>query len=499
MANSRWTAFEGHVYKAMVDHLIPGVAVAVWHDGSVVYSRGFGLRNRESHEPVLPDTVFGIASITKSFTVMALSRLQDRGLLSLDDPVIRHVPEFSIRGADMDQIRIYHLLSHTTGLPPLAGLGRAIRTSTKSYPTWEGSRTAADAPVATPATATTTPTPATTPTSVATAPTPAAPALATVDYASHFNYLRNEPVELYGLPGEFFSYSNDSYVVAGAIVERASGMPYHDYMNKEIFAPLGLTRTTFSRADLEQMRNVTRLYFNNRRGETLDVQQWQDIGIYDAGGGIKSTALDLVKYASVYASGGLAGHVRFLSEDVVKRIHTPIYRLSRSAYYACGLQVTPDYGGLTLVEHGGALNGVSSTFGFVPEAHLTAAVLTNASSVPAADIWLAAVNTALDLPLDKKRSYEPCWPAPPGYGERFAGRYKSAEGADIQVVWDKRGLSIGLGGEEFALRLSGEDTAVYDFRGQERVVRFFSTPGGSVWALFHGNSMTGIRLIRKSE
>ncbi|MDP2858502.1 MAG: serine hydrolase domain-containing protein, partial [Bacillota bacterium] len=124
MAGNRWADFEGFVYRAMVDHLIPGAAVAVWQDGAVTYSRGFGLRNRESHEPVLPDTVFGIASITKSFTVMALARLQDRGLLSLDDPVIRHLPEFFIQGADMEQIRIYHLLSHTTGLPPLAGLGR---------------------------------------------------------------------------------------------------------------------------------------------------------------------------------------------------------------------------------------------------------------------------------------------------------------------------------------------------------------------------------------
>ncbi len=485
MANSRWTAFEGHVYKAMVDHLIPGASVAVWQDGAVIYSRGFGLRNRESHEPVLPDTVFGIASITKSFTVMALSRLQDRGLLSLDDPVIRHVPEFSIRGADMDQIRIYHLLSHTTGLPPLAGLGRAIRTSTKSSPTWEGARPPADAPVATPA--------------AGAMPAKVAPAPTTVDYSSYFDYLRNEQIELYGRPGEFFSYSNDSYVVAGAVVERASGMPYHDYMNKEVFVPLGLTRTTFSRADLEQMPNVTRLYFNNKRGETLDVPQWQDIGIYAAAGGIKSSALDLVKYASVYATGGLAGHVRFLSEDVVRHIRTPIYPLSRSAHYACGLQVTADYGGLTLVEHGGSLNGVSSIFGFVPEARLAAAVLTNVSSVPAADIWLTAVNAALDLPLDKKRSYEPSWEAPPGYGERFAGRYRSAEGADIQIIWDNRGLSIGLGGEEFALRLSGEDVAVYDFRGQERVMRFFFRPDGAVWALFHGNSMTGIRLIKKVE
>jgi len=497
MAGNRWADFEGFVYRAMVDHLIPGTAVAVWQDGAVAYSRGFGLRNRESHEPVLPDTMFGIASITKSFTVMALARLQDRGLLSLDDPVIRHLPEFFIQGADMEQVRIYHLLSHTTGLPPLAGLGRATRESIKDYPTWEGSK---PAPAASSTTASTSPTPAPTASpAVPAGPVHGQPGQTAVDYSSYLTYLRNQPVELYGAPGEYFSYSNDSYVVAGAVVERASGMPYHDYMKKEVFAPLGLTRTTFSLAELAQMPNVTRLYFNNKRGETLDVPQWQDVGIYDAGGGIKSTVLDLTKYASVYATGGLAGHVRFLSEAAVKRVRTPVYRLSCSTQYACGLQVTPDYSGLTLVEHGGSLTGVSSTFGFVPEARLAAAVLTNASSVPAADIWLAAINTALDLPLDNKRSHEPSWQAPPGYGARFAGRYKSDEGADIQVACDRRGLRIGLGGEEFDLRLSGEDTAVYDFRGQERVVRFFMHADGSVWALFHGNSMTGIRLIRKVE
>jgi CubicO group peptidase (beta-lactamase class C family) len=504
MTGSRWADFERFVHQTMVEHLIPGAAIAVWQDGAVVYSRGFGLRCRESHEPVLPDTVFGVASISKSFTVMALARLQDRNLLSLDDPVVRHLPEFQIQGADMGKIRIYHLLSHTTGLPPLAGLGRAIRESMKGHPTWDGPTTGPSGPPVPLATAQ----PGTTATAVvSTAPAPSAAPVTIAgtqaapttpdDYSSYLRYLGSVPVDLYGPPGECFSYSNDSYVVAGALVERVSGMPYLDFMRTEVFAPLGLTRTTFSLAELAQMSNVTRLYFNNKRGETLCVPQWQDIGIYAAGGGIKSTVMDLVKYASVYATGGLAGHVRFLSEDVVKRIRTPLYRLSRSAHYACGLQVTPDYSGMTLVEHGGSLTGVSSTFGFVPEAKLAAAVLTNASSVPAADVWLAAVNTALDMPIERKRSYEPSWQAPPGYGERLVGRYRSDEGADIQVTWDKRGLTIALGGEEFDLRLSGPDTAVYNFRGQERLVRFFTRHDGQAWALFHGNSMTGIRLIRK--
>ena len=134
-------------------------------------------------------------------------------------------------------------------------------------------------------------------------------------------------------------------------------------------------------------------------------------------------------------------------------MYRPVYQIGRTAYYGYALQVSPHYDGVTLVEHGGSLAGVSSTFGFVPERGVVAAALTNVQNVPAADIWLAAVNTALGLPLglDKKRSVEPRFDAPVELIRSFVGVYRSQEGAEVRVFFDGDVLTIETQGERFPL------------------------------------------------
>ena len=106
----------------------------------------------------------------------------------------------------------------------------------------------------------------------------------------------------------------------------------------------------------------------------------------------------------------------------------PVHYTSGNSYYGYALQMTPNYSGVTLVEHGGGQPGVSSNFGFIPEEGLVAAVLTNMSDVSANAIWLAAINTALDLPIDQKRSIEPHYAIKPEQLQRMVGTYRSDEG-----------------------------------------------------------------------
>jgi CubicO group peptidase (beta-lactamase class C family) len=233
----------------------------------------------------------------------------------------------------------------------------------------------------------------------------------------------------------------------------------------------------------------------NAKGETVLVPGWPDPKVYGASGSIKSSANELIKYAAVYAAGGARGHQRLLSPASVKKIHTPVYQLTRSAHYGLGVQVTPDYAGYTLVEHGGSNPGVSSTFGFVPEAGLAAVVLTNVQYVPAASIWLGAINTALGLPLERQRYVEQVVAGAPSYLEQCVGTYRSMEGADCSVLRDGRGFILRDKEDEFSLLPTGDDYAIYNARGQERVTRFFRRPDGSVLGMFMGNSMTGVRLV----
>ena len=115
-----WVIFEDYTNNLLTKEHIPGVAVAVSQNGETIYQKGFGYRNLETKVPVTPETLFGIASVTKSFTAAAILQLENDGKLSVDDPVIKYIPELFIPGLyHIGDIKIRHLLSHTTGLPPI--------------------------------------------------------------------------------------------------------------------------------------------------------------------------------------------------------------------------------------------------------------------------------------------------------------------------------------------------------------------------------------------
>jgi CubicO group peptidase (beta-lactamase class C family) len=115
-----WSEFEAYVYEVMKKENIPGTAVAVAERGRVIYEKGFGYRDVAQKLAVTPETIFGIASVTKSLTAAAILVLEQEGQLSVDDPVTKYIPELAIPSLEpMDEIRIHHLLSHTTGLPPV--------------------------------------------------------------------------------------------------------------------------------------------------------------------------------------------------------------------------------------------------------------------------------------------------------------------------------------------------------------------------------------------
>src|SRR5690606_30258396 len=114
-----WSGLEAYVKTIMEREQIPGLAMAISQHGETIYEQGFGVRDIETNKRVTPDTIFGIASVTKSFTALAIMQLVEQGKLTLDSPVIRYLPQFHLpRAKDMEQIYVHHLLTHTTGQPP---------------------------------------------------------------------------------------------------------------------------------------------------------------------------------------------------------------------------------------------------------------------------------------------------------------------------------------------------------------------------------------------
>ena len=430
-----WTEYAQFVEQVREREHIAGAAVAVAQHGSVIFQQGFGYRDVAKQLPVTPDTIFGIASVSKSFTAMAIMQLADAGLLSVDDAVVKHLPEFELRGVDdMESIKIKHLLSHTTGLPPM--------------------RRRQD--------------------------------IAT--FAEHLEFLASEEYELLGTPGDYLSYCNDTFLLLGAIIERLTGRIYRKYMTPNLLDALGMHRSTFSIEELSRFQNVTVPYMYDKASGQFQEQAWPALGNFEVGGGVRSCVTDLLKYGEVFINGGRRGDKAIVSEAGLARMVEPIYQYGRKTWYGAALSITPDHGGVTLVEHGGGQAGVAANFGFVPEHGLVVAVLTNTSGVSANLLWLGAVNTALGLPLELPRSQEPQYEATLAEQQRILGTYATAEGGKLHVFEQNDQLCVELEGEQYPLRMSSSATAVFTNK-IPRPLKFYFRGQEPAWAVFSGLRM----------
>ena len=173
-------------------------------------------RDLETKEPVTPETIFGTASITKSFTALAIMKLAEEGKLQIDDPVSKYLPRFQLVGYDnIDEIKIHHLLSHTTGLA-----------SVKRLEELKG-------------------------------------------FEEHLRYLNETERTILGKPGEYICYNNDTFLLLGAIIEQVTGENYQDYIHNLLIEPLKMTRTTYSLHELHTFDNVTTPYVLKNGTPTL--------------------------------------------------------------------------------------------------------------------------------------------------------------------------------------------------------------------------------------
>jgi CubicO group peptidase (beta-lactamase class C family) len=189
-AQSGFAAIDSLVDHAVEEHLLPGAAVVVGHDGHVVFRKAYGMRSLEPvRETMTVNTIFDMASLTKCLaTATAVMQLHQKGKLQFDDPVAKYLPAFGANGKQ--DITIRELLTHYSGLPPDLPLAEP----------WEGHGTA---------------------------------------------YRMAFAIAPAGPPGEKFVYSDINFIVLGALVEKLSGMTLNEYAERFIFQPLGMRHTRF--------------------------------------------------------------------------------------------------------------------------------------------------------------------------------------------------------------------------------------------------------------
>ncbi|MEJ8545665.1 serine hydrolase domain-containing protein [Brevibacillus borstelensis] len=462
VSNLEWTElFESYAEKLKEELKVPGVAVGLSQDGELLYCKEFGYRDAEEQQEITMDTVFGIGSVTKSFTCVAIMKLQEEGKLSVHDPVIKYLPEFRMpHGQYTDQVTIHHFMTHTAGLPPLPSLYAAMKRSIEQDPNVKGTeqvKKIEDLPY--------------------------------IDtYSELMDFIAAQDVALLGPPGTQFSYSNDSYALLGAIIERVSGTSYEQYVTEHILEPAGMNRTVYTAGELDQMDDVAKIYKRNPENpdEVFAAPHWWAAPAMTAAGFLKSTIRDLLRYTEIFRTGGMTGGVRILEEESVKQMTALHAVVDADKYYGYGLMITPGCFGGTLVEHGGSIKGVSAQIFTVPQTGICGAILNNVDGVPARELMNGSLNTMNSRPADELLfDYE----EEPVEAEELAdyyGVYQSGEGVQVTVGMVEGQLTLTAQGMSLPLRCVGQDRFAYKRRATEYTSDFIRDEEGRVIRLSFG-------------
>lgn len=250
---------------------IVGSSFMLIQDGSVIAQEFFGLANQEKQQPVDENTIYHWASITKTFTGIAVMQLRDRGLLKLDDPIIKYLPELKAVHnpfGDMSEITIKHLMTHSAGF-------RGATWPWGGDKDWQPHE-----------------------------PTQWSQLVAMMPYT-----------EIQFKPGSKFSYSNLGIIFLGRVIEQLSGDDYEVYVDKNIFKPLEMYRSYFDTTPYHLLKYRSASYWL-KEGKLTPARFDVDTGITVSNGGLNAPLPDMVKYLNF-----LMGDVRRLAiyDQILKR------------------------------------------------------------------------------------------------------------------------------------------------------------------------------------
>jgi CubicO group peptidase (beta-lactamase class C family) len=434
---------------------IPGMSVTCTLPDGKHFGFDHGRRADAPDSLLDSDSIFGVASITKTLTALVTVLLADCGALSIDDPVSRWLPLLRLPNGAENSVTIRHLLSHTSGLPGLPLIHGARTPSILSDP--DSRRLADRAPIA-------------------------------EDWAWIRNIddlisaLAQHPFQMLGKPGEAFNYSNEGYGLLQGIIESAAGTSFEECLVTRVFDPLGIQRYGLTVGDLSGQENIVPLF-----APMADVPSpftlsptWWDVGDIHTNGSLKISSRDLLKLTDDLmrsASGDPRAHL--LSRSAVVAMTTVQSVLPDQSLYGLGLELSPGYDH-SWFGHGGSIKGVSSQFRCYPEAGLSIVCLINASDAPASEVVEAIAGEVFGTLTSAEK--EPAIGADPDRANRI-GHYESMELNEIDVVEDNGVLHVrrdGRGGL-LPLQQTGRDAFV---TAQGKSFVFLRDPDGTVNGLF---------------
>ncbi|TVR13589.1 MAG: serine hydrolase [Balneolaceae bacterium] len=321
--------FDEWVEASMQQWDIPGMSVAMVKDGEIILTEGYGVLKLGEEQKVDHHTQFGIASVSKHMTASSLAILVDEGKISWNDKVIKHIPWFELSDPWVTaNVTIHDLLTHQVGVGRM--LGNRLQFMT------DRSRNEL---------------------------------LYRMRYLDFEQPFRSDYV-----------YSNVMYTLAGEIVTTVSGQTWDEFMAERFFKPMGMNRTNTSINDLHSDGNAAHPHqYINGEVVTIPIRNWD---VASPAGGVNSTAYDMAKWMLLQLNSGSFEGDQYISARSLQAIQTPQVSLGASGVdapqrsYGYGYNIT-DYRGYRLLSHGGATDGMNTTYILLPEENLGIIVMTN--------------------------------------------------------------------------------------------------------------------------
>jgi CubicO group peptidase (beta-lactamase class C family) len=318
-----FTRLESFIYEKMAATHLAGVSAAIVRGEDVIWARGFGSRDAEHYQPATPQTLYCVASLTKSFTVTAVMQLVERGLLSLDDPIETHIPEFTLRPGG-ESIKLWHCMAHMSGIAALAFVEGLIDHATGNADVYLPIGSMSDI-------------------------------LLFMDEAEDW---------VLSKPGESYHYLNEGYVLLGLVIERVSGEPFAEYVTEHILRPLGMARSTFDQATFDADPDPAVPYLHTDDGANLPSVYVYGPNLPD--GGLISSVLEMARYIAMRLGRGTFEGVQILRPESVAEMERQRTTTGwqgtdfGEAGYGLGLGLLPDFLGRRVVQHGGSVGTATS-------------------------------------------------------------------------------------------------------------------------------------------
>lgn len=325
---------ESTVQKTMQIWNIPGLALVIVKDDNILYTRGYGVRKIGTPDPVDEHTIFGVASITKTFTATGIGLLVQEGKLAWDDPVTKHLPTFQLYDSHATQlITIRDLLCHRSGLSSDAG-------ETLLYSRYS-----------------------------------------TEEVVRRIRYIPPG----YGFRASF-GYSSLMYITAGMVISAVSGMSWADYIRQRIFEPLGMTDSVTNSKYFGNYTNIATPH-EDIKGNLQAVSYRHDAHL-GAAAAICASISDIALWMRLQLNGGHINGKQIIDPAIISETHTPHTLLNLTAIerqlfpsrhfsaYGLGWFLSDLYGRF-IVRHWGNVDGMLSNLVLIPEEKIGIAVFTN--------------------------------------------------------------------------------------------------------------------------